>query len=112
MSDVLTIWDSSATNPDVFLNLKEVLAVLPSRAVKSRWAVSSYLDDGEELIDVLTKERNVLEELAETGAQTSFLKLNEAAASVDQVIWGVFSAFDGEGGAHHCDRPNDDCGKP
>jgi hypothetical protein len=98
MSGVLIVEDSSAENPRVFLKLREVLAILPSRAAKSKWIITPYMDGTEPLIDILTKDRNVLEELAASGARTTFLKLTEAAESVDQVIWGVFSAFDGEGG--------------
>jgi hypothetical protein len=94
MSEALEIWDKSG----VFLNLKDILAVMPSRALKSKWTVSPCLNGDEEMIDVLTKDENVLEEFAASGERMTFLRLQAVAESVDQVIWGVFKGFDGAGG--------------
>ena len=79
----LEIWDNDS---GFFLNLRDVLAILPPRAMKSKWIISPYLDGDEELIEVVTEGENILERFATSGERTTFARLQATADTVTQVI--------------------------
>ena len=97
MRERLEIGRQSVGATKVYARLADLLALLPSRATKSRWTVEPFADRDHRWFEFVAEHEgpHPLDEVAESGDRISFVKLRVVAAETGQVIWGVFSAYDG-----------------
>lgn len=80
----------------IFLTLPEILAVLPPRVAKTNWSFGAFVDvDGWEYLEVVVEGHDRLDDGLEPMERVPHSRLLEVIKPVRQVIWGVFTGYEG-----------------